>query len=203
MWTNSLTNAVVALDLTLATFFDGGWFGTNNLSPGSGAVLTTNDYLSEPWVQVSPDGGVTWNNVSFTSDYLTALQGHPLPAVDFGPPTSATARFLLNPPQTGITAVRIIGSEGGIASGGFLGVFELAVLTRLPQPVLLLNPRAAAGQFRFDFDTQSGGAYVVQYKTALTDLTWQFLTGVAGDGTRKTVTNTPGAGPRFYRVSSQ
>ena len=29
-------------------------------------------------------------------------------------------------PQTGINGVRIIGTEGGTASGGFLGVFELA-----------------------------------------------------------------------------
>jgi len=37
-------------------------------------------------------------------------------------------------------AVRLIGLEGGVASGGYLGVFELAVLNRIPHTVELRNP---------------------------------------------------------------
>ncbi len=202
VWTNQVTNAVVGVQLSLATFFDGGWFGTNNITPGSGHVLSTNTELAEPIVQVSPDGGMSWNNIAFASDYLTALEGHPLPAVDYGPPTLATAHFWLTPPLTGITGIRIIGSEGGTASGGFLGVFEMAVLARVPQSVLLLNPRVVSSQFRFEFDTQSGGLYTVEYKTALTDPTWQTLTSITGTGARMPVTDAAGVGQRFYRVLS-
>ena len=201
-WTNPLTTALSTLELKLATFFDGGWFGVNNAGPGSGGVLSTAAHLVEPQVQVTVDGN-TWVSAGFTSDYLTALEGHPLPAVDFGPPTLATARFRLTTPQTGIKGVRLLGSEGGTASGGFLGVFELAALTRVPQPVTLLAPTLASGQIRFEFDTQPGGTYVVQYKAALTNTTWQTLTTVTGDGTRKPVTDPLGLGPRFYRVESQ
>ena len=127
LWTNTVTNALTRLDLSLATFFDGGWFGVNNLGPGAGGVLSSNLYLLEPTVQVSPDG-FTWMETTVTSDFLSALEGHPLPAVAFGPPTLATAHFQFATPQTGLKGVRIIGPEGGTASGGFLGVFELAAL---------------------------------------------------------------------------
>jgi hypothetical protein len=203
VWTNLVTNELTQLELNLATFFDGGWFGYNGIGPGSGGVLSTNLELIEPTVQISTNGGVTWHDVAFTSDYLAALEGHALPAVDFGAPTLATARFQLNPPQTGFNAVRIIGSEGGTASGGFLGVFELLALVEISIPVQLLNPSASSTEFQFEFDTQSGAAYVIQYKNAFTDLAWQELTTMTGDGTRKVVTDAIGAGQRFYRVMRQ
>jgi hypothetical protein len=198
-WTNGLARELIGLDLSLAVFFDGGWFGVNGVTPGSGATLSATTHLIEPAVQVSPDG-TTWTNVAFTSDYMTALDSHPLPAADFGPPTLATARFRLAKPITGIQGVRILGSEGGIASGGFLGVFELAALNRLDQPLPLLNPVVVSGQFRFEFDTRAGSNYTVWYKTALTDATWQTLTTVVGDGTRKSVPDPLGPGQRFYRI---
>ncbi len=201
VWANSVTNALTRLELNLATFFDGGWFGVNNLSPGGSGVLSSNTHLLEPIVQISTDG-VTWIPVAFTSDYLAVLNGHVLPP-DWQPPTLATAHFQLTPPQSGIKGVRILGSEGGTASGGFLGVFELAALTGAASPVMLLNPAVLTGQLRFEFDTQSGGSYDVQFKTALNDATWQTLTSVTGDGTRKTVLDPIVAGPRFYRVVSK
>ncbi len=129
LWDMPPPKAVVKVELTLATFFDGGWFGVGGSGPGSGGVLNPTDYLVEPTVQVTQDGGDTWTDVAATSDYLQVLDGHPLPDVDFGPPTSVKASFDLSQPQTGIDGIRVVGTEGGTASGGFLGVFELAVLT--------------------------------------------------------------------------
>jgi hypothetical protein len=202
VWTNALIKPLTSLDLSLATFFDGGWFGANNVSPGAGGLLSAAIDLLEPSVQVSTDGTV-WNDVTVTSDYLVAFDGHPLPAVAYDPPTLATAHFRLTTPQTGIKGVRIIGSEGGTATGGFLGVAELAALTRVPQPVSLLNPAVVSGQFHLEFDTQAGGTYVVQYKTAITDAAWQPLTTIVGDGSRKPVNDAIGPGSRFYRVESK
>ncbi len=203
VWTNSVTNGVVGLKLTLATFFDGGWFGVSGRTPGSGGVLSSNLDLVEPVVQATPDGGLTWTNVTFSSDYLAALDGHPLPAVDFGPPTAATATFQLTPPLTGVTGVRIIGTEGGTASGGFLGVFELEVLAHVPRSVTLLNVASSPGQFRFEFDSQAGTTHLVQFKNALTDTVWQTFATITGDGTRKQVLDTNGVPQRFFRVTSQ
>ncbi len=203
VWTNTVTNAIVQLRLSLATFFDGGWFGPNNGGPGAGGTLSSNVDLLEPIVQASADAGITWTNVAFSSDYMAALDGHPLPAIAFGPPTLATANFSLNPPLSGINGIRIIGSEGGQATGGFLGVFELEVLAHAPQAVRLENPAFSAGHFTFEFASQPGVSYLVQFKNALTESAWQTFTTISGDGTRKQVSDNPPGPQRFYRVSSQ
>ena len=202
LWSAPQTNRIVRLELTLAAFFDGGWFGVNNVGPGAGGILSSNQDLVEPAVQVSADGGLSWTNVPFVSDYLSALHGHMLPPA-FGLPTAATANFRLTPPQTNINGIRLIGSEGGTASGGFLGVFELAVFTSSPRSVTLLNPRLAAGQFQFEFNSQKDVTHQVEFKNALNDPSWQPLSTLLGDGTRKQVTNSATSSQRFYRVSSQ
>jgi hypothetical protein len=202
LWSSPLTNPVARLELTLATFFDGGWFGFNNSGPGGGGILSSNLYLLEPSVQVSTNGGSTWTTVSNTSDYLTALDGHVLPP-DFGNPTAATAAFQLTPPQTNLNGIRIIGSEGGTASGGFLGVAELMVFARLPHRVTLLNPALVAGQFRFEFLSQPGVTHRVQFKNSLADASWQTLSTISGDGTRKQISTNPAGAQRIFRVSSE
>lgn len=201
-WTNAVTNLILGLEFDFATFFDGGWFGINGGGPGAGGLLSTNTDLVEPSIQVTPDGGTTWTNVSFTSDYLAALHGHALPAAP-GPPTRAKARFQVNSPLTGINGIRIIGLEGGQASGGFLGVFELAVLTKTVQPVLLKGVALTGSQFRFDFDTQPGSTYKIQWKNALTDATWTDQETALGTGSRLTVSYPVSWNQRFYRVLSQ
>lgn len=59
------------------------------------------------------------------------------------------------------------------------------------------------GEFRFEFDTQTGKTYVVQYTTSLTAANWQPLTTIVGDGTRKQVTDSAANAERFYRVATQ
>ena len=207
LWNNPVTNPIVRLELSLATFFDGGWFGVNGVGPGSGGALSAATDLVEPTVQITTDGGTNWTTVAHTSDYLQALDGHPLPAVDFGPPTLATSIFQLSKPQSGINGIRIIGTEGGTAGGGgFLGVFEFAVRTGntgLPQPGTLADVAIVSGQFRFEFDSRSGVTHRVQFKNSLSDAAWQTLTTITGDGTRKPVSDTVVAAQRIYRVSSE
>jgi hypothetical protein len=126
VWAGLRTEQITNLTLSLATFFDGGWFGPNNTGPGANGMLNAS-YLITPTVQVSTNGGTNWTSVSSTTDYLTALNGHTLPPA-FGAPTLATATFQLTPPVTNINGIRIIGTNGGTADGnGFIGVFELAV----------------------------------------------------------------------------
>ena len=205
IWANPVTNPIVRLELTHAIFFDGGWFGVNNIGPGAGGVLNGTEHLVEPILQVTSDGGTTWQTVAHTSNYMEALEGHPLPAAAFGAPTTVTANFQFATQPANFNGVRIIGTEGGTASGGFLGVFELAARVQtnsVPAGLSLLNAGIAAGQFRFEFDSTTGTSHVVQYKQSLSDATWQTLTTVPGDGTRKTVTDPIGA-MRFYRVQNQ
>jgi hypothetical protein len=202
LWTNTVTNAIYQLELDLATFYDGGWFGNNGVGPGASGLLSSNTDLVLPSIEATADGGATWTNVPFTSDYLAQLEGHQLPVVN-GAPTRATAHFQLNNALTGINGIRIIGSEGGTASAGFLGVYELAALTKSAQPVTLLGASLASGQFRFEFDTQSGSSYVIQYKDALTDSSWTEQETIPGTGARKVVTYPASSARRFYRVQTQ
>src|SRR5215467_8686849 len=126
IWPAPRPEEITTLTLSLATFFDGGWFGPNSTGPGASGALN-GAYLIEPSVQITTNGGISWTTVAKTSDYLTALNGHVLP-VAFGPPTLAAATFQLTPALTNITGIRIIGTNGGTADGnGFIGVFELAV----------------------------------------------------------------------------
>lgn len=201
IWPRPYTN-VTGLELTLATFFDGGWFGVNGSGPGSGASLSS-AYLLEPSVQITRDGGTNWSVVPHGSDYLTALNGHLLPSVDFGPPTTATSTFRLVAGQTNINGIRIIGKEGGPAGGGFLGVFELKVELDGKLTPQIINITIGPGPIQFQFNSQAGVIYDVQYKDELTDPTWQTLTTIPGDGTLKTFTAAAGPSHRFYRVVAQ
>jgi hypothetical protein len=201
-WSNTLAYPITHLELSLSTFFDGGWFGPNGIGPGAGGTLAA-EYLTEPTVQVTTDGGTTWSTVPHTSDYLTALNGHALPAVAFGPPTRATARFQLDTPQSGINGIRILGTEGGTASGGFLGVFELKAYVLARQPVTITNTRLDGGQLTFQFASQTGFSHEVQFKNSLNDLEWQTLSTIPGDGTVKTVITSISEPHRVYRVTTQ
>jgi hypothetical protein len=201
-WPALLAYPVVSLQLNLATFFDGGWFGVNGTGPGAGGALSASD-LVEPEVQITTDGGASWTPVAATSDYLTALNGHLLPDIAFGPPTLATATFQLTTPQTNINGIRLVGTEGGTASGGFLGVFELKTTVRARQPAIISNVALSGGQISFEFASQDGFTHKVEYKNSFADATWQILTTIPGDGSVKVVTDAASGIQRIYRVSTE
>jgi hypothetical protein len=143
LFTPPRTDTVTGLTLHVAAFFDGGWFGPNFSGPGASGQLTP-AYLTEPTVQVTFDSGGTWVNVPASSNYVSALNGTMLP-VAFGPATHANpAVFNLTAAQTGISGIRLIGSEGGTASGGFLGVYEIEV-EAVPEPAAALALISGAG----------------------------------------------------------
>jgi hypothetical protein len=110
----------------------------------------------------------------------------------------------LSEPQTNIRGIRLIGTEGGTASGGFIGVYELAVKTGTTAPpsgLQLTNAAIVANHFQFQVNTTSGVSHEVQYKNSLSDTTWQSLTTITGDGTPKTVADTNAiVSHRFYRI---
>jgi hypothetical protein len=125
-YTWATPQTVKTLSITFATFLDGGWFGPNGLGPGAGGPLNAT-YLTEPTTQVSFDGGTTWTTVDHTSDYLTVMTGHNVGGGTFPNPSTKTAVFTLTSAAAGVTGFRVIGPEGGTASGGFIGCFEAAV----------------------------------------------------------------------------
>ena len=116
-WLAPRYEPIETLTLTLATFFDGGWFGPNNATPGNGGTLTA-EHLAEPAVQVTTDGE-TWTTVPHSSDYMTVMTGFAIGSTAAGGtnPTKPVVTFTLNEPATEIRGIRIIGTNGGPADG--------------------------------------------------------------------------------------
>lgn len=129
LWPDKREDALSAIHVTFATFPTGGWFGPAGVGPGDGGVLGTEpvNYLIEPVVQVTEDGGLTWTNVEFTSNYIAAMTGHGIGGGANPWATARTVTFTLTSPVTGKDGIRIIGENGGTASNGFVGVFEFEV----------------------------------------------------------------------------
>jgi hypothetical protein len=108
-WAAPRTDQITSLTLTMETFFDGGWFGPNSMSPGNGGTLTP-AFLSDATVQfsLSPDptaaAGV-WTNTPATSNYLSVLNGHVIGnTAGTNPTVPPAATWTLSSPLTGITA---------------------------------------------------------------------------------------------------
>jgi hypothetical protein len=149
-WTAPRTDQIISLTLTMETFFDGGWFGPNNSSPGNGGTLTP-AFLADATVQfsVSPDptgaAGV-WTNAAATSNYVSVLNGHIIGnSAGVNPTVPPAATWTLGSSLTGITGIRLIGLEGGSAGtqGGFIGVREL-VVDAIPEPSTALTVMCGA-----------------------------------------------------------
>ena len=74
----------------------------------------------------------------------------------------------------------------------------------VPTDVVITGVAADAGNFSFNFATQAGVTYVVQFKNALTDADWTAAQTINGDGNAATYTvSTDAAGARFFRVITQ
>jgi hypothetical protein len=68
----------------------------------------------------------------------------------------------------------------------------------------LLNARVSGTNFLSDYNTLAGHHYFVEYKNALSDVSWQSQPSVTGDGTTKTFTIPRNAfDTRFVRVRAQ
>lgn len=147
VWGPTRSDYIQSISITLATFGDGGWFGTNGLSPAPGGPLGA-EHLITPTVQILTDSG--WTTIATDSDYITQLTGHLIGGGGQPNPSLVTATFTPTAPVTGYSGVRIIGSEGGTASGGFIGVAEIVVDTSpVPEPATTaLGALALAGLLR-------------------------------------------------------
>jgi len=72
----------------------------------------------------------------------------------------------------------------------------------VPASGLTLSAVRSGNNGRLSFQTQTGAAYRVFYRTDLSGGNWTLLTNVLGDGTVKFVTDPANDGQRFYKVTS-
>ena len=66
-----------------------------------------------------------------------------------------------------------------------------------------ITPSRVGGNINLTFPTQSGKTYTVQYKSALTNGTWNTLTTTNGTGANAVVVDPTGGSQRYYRLSIQ
>ena len=89
-----------------------------------------------------------------------------------------------------------------ISAGGY---HNLALLGTTPAAGPALSAPVRIGQqLRFSVPTQRGRVYILEYKTSLDEAAWHWVSATAGDGTTRTLSDTPGsARARFYRLHLQ
>ena len=131
----SPVSGVQNVQLIMAMFLDGGWFGPSNTGPGAGNPLPASD-LTAPVVQVTTDG-TNWMTVPDTNNYVSVMTGAGIGGGNNpNPNNSPVSTFTLNTPADNILGIRLLGNGGGTAANnGFIGVSELYVNT--PEPASL------------------------------------------------------------------
>jgi hypothetical protein len=197
---SSLTvNPVVAASFGnyLVTVNDGvytAWSANATLASASGPVIVTPPSNLTAVVGGSPTFSVTASTSSGTTNYQWTYYGTNL--------TSATASTLT---LANVQAVSFGGPYAVIVSDGFNSITSspAATLTLASSPTIA-SPAAPGGtSFVLSFNTQIGPAYVVDFKTNLTDAVWKALKTNSGTGGIITVTNTANSAHGFYRVRLQ
>jgi len=100
----------------------------------------------------------------------------------------------------------VVGSVSSKASSVAAGTYHsLALLGHLPSAPLLINPARVGNVFSVSIQTIPGKVYFLEFKTSITDNTWQSAaSAIVGDGTVRAITDsTLGSPYRFYRVRQQ
>jgi hypothetical protein len=82
-------------------------------------------------------------------------------------------------------------------------ITEHLCLPPVSNPVIV-NPILSGNSFSFAINTVAGRNYVIEYKTNLTDVAWQTLRTLSGNGSQQTINVPIGSGPQaFYRFHLQ
>jgi hypothetical protein len=78
---------------------------------------------------------------------------------------------------------------------------NLALLGTPTAGAALPAPVRIGQQVRFSIPTRRGQVSILEYKASLDDPTWHWVAAMVGDGTTRTLTDSPGnASMRFYRL---
>jgi len=172
------------------------WSSNATLKPASGPVIITPPSSLTAVVGGSPTFSVTASTSSGVTNYQWTYYGTNL--------TSATATTK-NLTLANVQSVSFGGPYAVIVSDGFNSITSTpaATLTLASSPSITSPAVPGHTNFVLSFNTQIGPAYVVDFKTNLTDATWKSLKTNSGTGSIITVTNTVNSPSGFYRVRLQ
>jgi hypothetical protein len=182
-----------------ATVNDGAytsWSTSATLKPASGPVIITPPSSLAAVVGGSPTFSVTVSTSTGATNYQWTYYGTNLTSA------SATTRTLT---LANVQPVSFSGPYAVIVSDGFISITSTpaATLTLAGSPAISSPAVPGHTNFVLSFNTQIGPAYVVDFKTNLTDAVWRALKTNSGTGSIITVTNTANSPSGFYRVRLQ
>jgi len=117
------------------------------------------------------------------------------------------------PPATAGQSVRFqwqFGTDTGNAYGGTgwyidsVSIIDGSYSCCVPTTAMpaLVNPQSSSGNFNFSFQTVLGQSYTIQYTDDLANPSWTTLYSFSGDGSLKSIADSPGVAQRFYRATS-
>jgi hypothetical protein len=185
--TNSMDPNYINPDGTAAAYIEQDWYAQNDSLVGDtlvfAGICTSNSldpaYTATAWIKVSQD----W---SVENRYDTNLvAGKPFVLTV---PASAT---------TGKTYAQFGFAIWGPDNSSTNPITQRAVEVKVYSP---LSAARSGGNLNLRFPTVINHGYLLQYKTNLTDSTWNNLSTNSGTGTTVTVPDTTTSARRFYRL---
>jgi hypothetical protein len=185
--TNSMDPNYINPDGTAAAYLEQDWYAQNDSLVGDtlvfAGICTSNSldpsYTATAWIKVSQD----W---SIENRYDTNLvAGKPFVLTV---PASAT---------TGKTYAQFGFAIWGPDNSSTNPITQRAVEVKVYSP---LSASRSGGNLNLGFPTVINHSYTLQYKTNLTDSTWNSLSTNTGTGTTVTVPDATTSARRFYRL---
>lgn len=163
------------------------------------------------FVALTYDGRLDLDNVMYYSGGIENSVTHlATTTIDAGPTVPTDARFNVSHTDAAITAntalqgwmddVRVY---SGVLNAEQLDTVRLENLGPAPGGVQIINPNRSGQTFSFEFQSQAGASYEIQFKNSLDELVWQTLQTIAGTGQIVTATDTAATpNTRFYQVTT-
>lgn len=164
------------------------------------------------FVAITYDGRLDIDNVMYYSGSVdNSVTHHATTTIDAGRTMPTDARFTVSHTDAAMTAntalqgwmddVRVY---SGVMNAEQLNAVRLENLGPAPGGVQIINPRRSGQTFSFEFESQAGATYMLQFKNSLDDLAWQSLHTITGNGQTVTATDTTATtNTRFYQIATQ
>ena len=180
----------------------------------SGPRVTVDADKKWVFIAVTYDGRLEADNVNYLVGSETSVVTNQVTTtINAGKTTDSEARFTVSHTDAALTSntslqgwmddVRVY---SGVLNAAQLDAVRLENLPSAapPKGVTILNPKRAGNTVTFEFQSEAGRSYQIEFKTSLSDASWQTLATLAGTGALLTATdsNTP-PGARFYRVATR
>ena len=186
--TNTMDPAYINPDGTSAAYLEQDYFIGNDSLAGQTLTFAgycasnslNPEYTARAWVK---DGSPSWGvehrydtNLVAGQPFILTVTTTPGDHVQYGFGLWGPANSATNPVTQGTVVVKVYSPLAATRSGGNINL---------------------------EFPTVINHSYTIQYKTNLTDSTWNNLTTTSGTGKKVTVTDPTSSSRRLYRLSTQ